>query len=626
MLTANGSHASTLRDRANGGTSSALAQLRPVLELASLVRGERELDDALDSIAATIASGLGWKTVVINLYRPAWDDFQVTTVHGNEDARSALLGTTSEWKDWEPLLDERFERGGAYIVRSHDLDWTKLDLATFIPEGPASTDPELWGPEDSLIVPLAYGQRRLLGILSIDEPLAGRPPTDEELELLGAMAAQAAHAVEQQQRFAETGRHRAALEHLHQVSAQLSAVGPREQVLDAVAKGIAQALGFEKVSVLLREGDGFVNAASCGWSPEEPGFNVTLTAKDLEALLDPLFESEGCYLLPCESALERCSSGSDYESSKNGRGPWAWNRHWLLTPLRNEAGEVIGHIWSDDPTDRLLPSREKLRVLRMFANQAATALELARTFAAEHEATELLRAMIASSPLATIRIDRDGVVRAWNAAAEELYGWRADDVLGRPYPRETVAQQLEFAHILAPVLEGESFRGLEVVRETRDGRQVDVSISAAPLYDAGGGTVVGAVYVHEDIRGRKRAARELAESQELYRRVVETLSDVISLLDLDGNVVFTSLAVEDLLGYTPDELVSRNIDTLLHPDDLAGAKASIAETIATGNSALTHVRARHRDGRWVSLEVKGTAVLDQSGEPQQVLGILRERD
>jgi PAS domain S-box-containing protein len=614
MLTANGSHASTLRDRANGATSSALAQLRPVLELANLVRGERELDDALDSIAATIASGLGWKTVVINLYRPAWDDFQVTTVHGNEEARKALLGTTSEWKDWEPLLDERFERSGAYIVRSHDLDWTKLDLATFIPEGPDSKDPELWGPEDSLIVPLAYGQRRLLGILSIDEPLAGRPPSDEELELLGAMAAQAAHAVEQQQRFAETRRHRAALEHLHEVSAHLSAVGPREQVLDAVAKGIAQALGFERVSVLLREGDGFVNAASCGWSSDESGFNVTMTMKDLEALLDPLFESEGCYLLPCESALERCSTGSDYESSKNGRGPWAWNRHWLLTPLRNEAGEVIGHIWTDDPTDRLLPSREKLRVLRMFANQAATALELARTFAAEHEASELLRAMIASSPLATIRIDRDGVVRAWNAAAEELYGWRAADVIGRPYPRETVAQQLEFAHILAPVLEGESFRGLEVVRETHDGRQVDVSISAAPLY------------VHEDIRGRKRAARELAESQELYRRVVETLSDVISLLDLDGHVVFTSRAVEDLLGYTPDELLGRNIDTMVHPDDLERARASIAETIATGKSPVTHVRVLHRDGRWVSLEVKGTAVLNQSGEPQQVLGILRERD
>jgi len=74
----------------------------------------------------------------------------------------------------------------------------------------------------------------------------------------------------------------------------------------------------------------------------------------------------------------------------NGLGPWAWNRHWLLAPLYRENGERIGFIWADDPDDRLLPSPEKLRVLRMFANHASTALELARTFAAEHDASREL--------------------------------------------------------------------------------------------------------------------------------------------------------------------------------------------------------------------------------------------
>ena len=63
------------------------------------------------------------------------------------------------------------------------------------------------------------------------------------------------------------------------------------------------------------------------------------------------------------------------------------------------------------------------------------------------------------------------------------------------------------------VLEGESFQGIEVVRETRDGRQIDVSISAAPLRDAHG-LVVGAMAVHEDVSGRKWAARELLRVRE----------------------------------------------------------------------------------------------------------------
>jgi PAS domain S-box-containing protein len=501
------------RVRESGRDSTSLARLRPLLEIANLVRDERELEDVLSSIAETIAHGIGWHTVVVNLYRPAWDDFQVTTVFGNDDARRVLLGTTSSLADWEPLLADRFYRRGAYVVRHGEFDWRHVELPSFIPNAASTQDPDAWDPEDSLIVPLAHGGGRLLGILSIDEPLAGRIPSDEDLEIVVAMAAQAAHAIEQLQRHRDIQRRRAALEHLHEVSKRLSAVGARARVLDAVAQGIASALGFEKVSVQLREGDGFVPAASCGWSADAPAPAVQLRRDDLDAMLDSRFEVEGCYLLSCEEALARCTNGSGYESQRNGRGPWAWNRHWLLVPLRDERDETIGLIWADDPTDRLLPSPEKLRVLRMFANQAFTALELARRWTAEQEANELMRAMVTSSPLAIIRIDRDGIVRSWNAAAERLYGWKAEEVLGRASPLDTAARRLEFTHILAPVLEGESFQGIEVVRETRDGRQIDVSISAAPLRD-GDGNVVGAMAVHEDISGRKWAARELLRAQQ----------------------------------------------------------------------------------------------------------------
>ena len=58
----------------------------------------------------------------------------------------------------------------------------------------------------------------------------------------------------------------------------------------------------------------------------------------------------------------------------NGRGPWAWDHHWLLVPLHDSLGEVIGVLWVDEPEDRLLPSRDKLQALRFFANQAAAAI------------------------------------------------------------------------------------------------------------------------------------------------------------------------------------------------------------------------------------------------------------
>src|SRR5206468_5798046 len=66
----------------------------------------------------------------------------------------------------------------------------------------------------------------------------------------------------------------------------------------------------------------------------------------------------------------------------NGRGPYAWERHWLLVPLMGSDGEPRGFLWADDPVDRLLPAREKLQALRLFADQAAAALDAARDFEA----------------------------------------------------------------------------------------------------------------------------------------------------------------------------------------------------------------------------------------------------
>ena len=63
-----------------------------------------------------------------------------------------------------------------------------------------------------------------------------------------------------------------------------------------------------------------------------------------------------------------------YPSQLNGRGPWAWNRHWLIVPLQDGQGALLGIIWVDNPSDRLVPSADRLQALRIFANDAAAAL------------------------------------------------------------------------------------------------------------------------------------------------------------------------------------------------------------------------------------------------------------
>jgi diguanylate cyclase (GGDEF)-like protein len=111
----------------------------------------------------------------------------------------------------------------------------------------------------------------------------------------------------------------------------------------------------------------------------------------VEPLLEEMFLREGCYLLTHDLARARLGREVEfYPSQLNGRGPWAWNRHWLIVPLQDGHGALLGIIWVDNPSDRLVPSADRLQALRIFANDAAAALVSSRhlgelRFLADHD-------------------------------------------------------------------------------------------------------------------------------------------------------------------------------------------------------------------------------------------------
>src|ERR1051325_5747060 len=109
-----------------------------------------DLEPVLRTVARTTAACLGFGTAVINLYRPAWDDFRTVVVEGSEEASRLLLGQTSTAADWALLLDERHERRGAYVLQ--EFDWTQDTMTTYVPPLEASADADAWHPDDALFV------------------------------------------------------------------------------------------------------------------------------------------------------------------------------------------------------------------------------------------------------------------------------------------------------------------------------------------------------------------------------------------------------------------------------------------------------------------------------------------
>jgi diguanylate cyclase (GGDEF)-like protein len=256
-------------------------------------------------------------------------------------------------------------------------------------------------------------------MISVDEPVSRRRPTDDELDLLVSVSEHVALAIEEAQASAVRDRYQEALRQLLQVSSRLTETLSVDSILQEVCGAISRALGFDKVSIeLLASHGAFVPRASAGWGADGPP-KSGLTPETLGPLFDSDYEIEGCFLLPLEFAEKRIQPRNQvYTSSLNGAGPRAWNRHWLLVPLYDRDGTLDGFIWADDPVDRLLPAQEKLQALRLFANQATTALDSAKRFAemeflADHDPLTRLgnrRAFVANLESEAARAARYGSV------------------------------------------------------------------------------------------------------------------------------------------------------------------------------------------------------------------------
>src|ERR671937_734018 len=421
-----------LLGRAHRRPSHELSGVGALVGVTELVRAESDLPTVLSLIARTGSEALGFGTVVLNLYRREWDDFCVTTVHGDEEVRQALLGSTYGWDGWTPLLDERFLRGGAFFIKHGEFDWQNDLGDRYVPEREVSEHPEDWHPDDEVFVPLYGPADELLGILSVGDPVSGRRPRDEDLRILVGLAHHAAQALAAAQAAIVRERHRAALEELMHLSSGLTQTLRTDSILQSVCSGIANALGFQKVCVDLLSDDGVTlsTRAAVGWAEGDRLVNETLSLTEIAALFDAEYEIAGCFLVPNDVARERLAASQViYESELNGRGPHAWNHHWLVIPLRGREHEIIGVIWADEPEDRLLPSEERLQALRIFANQAASALTLATQFEqmrylADHDPLtqlpnrrafmrELEQSLTTSrdtdEPLALIVLDLDGL-------------------------------------------------------------------------------------------------------------------------------------------------------------------------------------------------------------------------
>ena len=210
--------------------------------------------------------------------------------------------------------------------------------------------------------------------------------------------------------------------------------------------------------------------------------------------------------------------------------------------------------------------------------------------------------LVAELSTAVMVTDIEGRAVIWNRAATALFGWSADDVLGRPALGVLMARELEVdaVAVLAAVAAGCPWSG-ELECNRRDGSPVLVDLTMSTLYD----DERRAIGFVGEARASSDLLRDLRAADARQKAIVARSRDATLFFDPDGTIRWASPVAVDLLGIDPDSLIGQNGLDFIHVDDQERVLADFMTMTSLGDHVRTEFRVIDTGGetRWLEEDV-----------------------
>jgi diguanylate cyclase (GGDEF)-like protein/PAS domain S-box-containing protein len=298
---------------------------------------------------------------------------------------------------------------------------------------------------------------------------------------------------------------------------------------------------------------------------------------------------------------QACDSGTIYDSEFRLRrqdGVWR-HMHAHGVPVRNDDGSIREWVgMNSDVTERK-----------------------------EAEAARgLLAAVADSSHDAIISHDMEGTILSWNRGAEEIFGYRQEEVIGRDYRLLTPNAAHEQTRALAQrLLGGERIAPFEVVSRHRDGHEIPVSMSLAALRNEAG-RMVGVTAVARDITESRRAAQALRESEQQLESILNNAAEAVIVVSADGSIERFNLAAQRLFGYGVEETRGLNLRQLtveLACDETAGSDERSTTWLQPLMGGRREVTGRRKDGSIFPLEL-ALSEIGMAPRPPRFTAVVRD--
>ncbi|HEX2077498.1 MAG TPA: PAS domain S-box protein [Longimicrobium sp.] len=222
------------------------------------------------------------------------------------------------------------------------------------------------------------------------------------------------------------------------------------------------------------------------------------------------------------------------------------------------------------------------------------------------------RAVFEEAPIGMALVNMDGYVVRTNHAFQAMLGYTADELTGAIFSQMTHDEDVGSDwELFGDLVAGDIAHYQVLKRYVRaDGGVVWGMLSVA-LVRGPEGEPRYAIQMVENVTDRRAAEEALRLREREFRSLLEHGRDVISVLDANGDIRFTSPAVERVLGYGRDDLAGTYFGEMVHPDDVPAMLELFDRAIrAPGRPRVSEMRVLHRDGSWRILETVGTSLLE----------------
>lgn len=211
-----------------------------------------------------------------------------------------------------------------------------------------------------------------------------------------------------------------------------------------------------------------------------------------------------------------------------------------------------------------------------------------------------LSALIQSTDDAVISKTLNGIITSWNPAAQRLFGYSAEEMIGQSITRLIPPDRIdEETHIIDRISKGQLVEHFDTLRLTRDNRLIDISLTISPIRDKKG-NIIGASKIARDITRSKLAEEKLRQSEKYFNEMANAMSQLVWTAQPDGKVIYFNDRIYEYKGVDKQADGSWRWEGLIHPEDLPSTTQEWGIAIANASVFAKEHRIQMADGtyRW----------------------------